>query len=103
MSAGALPTLLYRMTDGSPGVRSAAARCLRNVTASASKEIKRLVAHNGGAKACIGLLTEVCDLIYSAGNFACLYANPKHCLAPEQALSHSLDHHAAVDCGTAAI
>lgn len=59
MAAGALPTLLYRMADGSPGVRSAAARCLRNVTASASKEIKSLVAHNGGAKTCIALLTEV--------------------------------------------
>ncbi|KAK9797019.1 hypothetical protein WJX73_007524 [Symbiochloris irregularis] len=58
IAAGALPTLLLRMTDGSPGMRSAAARCLRNVTASASKEIKSVVAHNGGAKACIDLLSE---------------------------------------------
>ena len=48
------------MSDGQLGTRTAAARCLRNVTACASKEIKSVVAHNGGAKACIDLLAEVC-------------------------------------------
>lgn len=59
MSARALPSLLYMMANAELGVRTAAARCLRNVTASASREIKSVVAHNGGAAACISLLAEV--------------------------------------------
>ena len=50
--------MLYLMTHKDAGVRTAAARALRNLTAYASKDIKSLVAHNGGAKACIALLQE---------------------------------------------
>ena len=59
MAAGGLPTLLYRMGHKEAGVQTAAARGLRNLTAHASTDIKSVVAHNGGAEACIKLLAEV--------------------------------------------